>query len=199
MDCFWRRGYEATSVRDLTDAMNITSASLYNAFGDKPALFRSVLDRYLDRVVRARIGRLESAFPPKDAIRRLFAEVAERSLTDTDRRGCLLVNSALEVAPHDRELGAHIGACLAEIESFFRRAIEAAQAEGTISVQCRARDTARLLLSALLGVRVLARSRPERSLLEGIVRAALVALDPPFPPTTANARAQVRPQHRRSR
>lgn len=197
MDCFWRRGYEATSVRDLADAMNITGASLYNAFGDKSALFRSVLDRYLDRGVRVRIARLESSYPPKDAIRRLLIEVVERSLVDTDRRGCLLVNSALEIAPHDRKLGAHIGACLAEIEGFFRRSIEAAQAEGTVAAQCAARDTARLLLSALLGIRVLARSRPERPLLEGIVRAALGALDPPHSRAAVNARS--RPQHRRSR
>ena len=47
-DCFWRDGYEATSVRDLAARMGITGASLYNAFGDKRSLFREVLQRYAD-------------------------------------------------------------------------------------------------------------------------------------------------------
>ena len=46
MNCFWRDGYEATSIRDLAAQMGITGASLYNAFGDKRTLFRAVLRRY---------------------------------------------------------------------------------------------------------------------------------------------------------
>ena len=60
MDCFWKDGYEATSVRDLAARMGITGASLYNAFGDKRSLFREVLQRYAERAMRERIARLES-------------------------------------------------------------------------------------------------------------------------------------------
>ena len=49
VDCFWSRGYEATSVRDLADGMRIGGASLYNAYGDKRALFRKSLERYANR------------------------------------------------------------------------------------------------------------------------------------------------------
>src|ERR1700751_2119899 len=59
MDCFWKDGYEATSVRDLPTRMGITGASLYNAFGDKRALFREVLQRYAERSTRERIAALE--------------------------------------------------------------------------------------------------------------------------------------------
>src|ERR1700756_5551963 len=60
MDCFWKDGYEATSVRDLAARMGITGASLYNAFGDKRSLFREVLHRYAERSTRERIDRLGS-------------------------------------------------------------------------------------------------------------------------------------------
>jgi TetR/AcrR family transcriptional repressor of nem operon len=175
--CFWQRGYEATSVRDLADKMGLSAPSLYNAYGDKHALFVLALERYLDQSTRARIKRLEDSQSPKQAIRRFIEEIIERSVNDRERRGCFLINSALEVAPHDKELGALIAKRLAEIETFFRRSIKAAQAEGTVPQERVAKDIARLLLGVLLGIRVLARSKPERALLEGVARPALALLD----------------------
>jgi TetR/AcrR family transcriptional repressor of nem operon len=177
MACFWRRGYEATSIRDLSASMGISGPSLYNAFGDKRAIFTAALERYVDQSPRARIRRLEASSPPKEAIRRFIEEIIARSLTDPERRGCLLINSALEIAPHDRELGARIAGHLSEIEAFFRRSIRAAQKQRTVPASVGAKDVARLLLGVLLGIRVLARSRPERALLEGVARPALALLD----------------------
>jgi len=179
MDCFWREGYEATSVRDLAARMGITGTSLYNAFGDKRSLFRQALQRYAERSTRERIARLESTLPPKQAVRAFLGEIVERSLDDLDRRGCLLVNSALEIAPHDAELGVEIAARLGEIEAFFRRTVTAAQADGSVPPDRDPADLARLLLGVTLGVRVLARSNPQRELLEGTARPALALLDWP--------------------
>ena len=177
IECFWHHGYRASSVRDLASSMGICGTSLYNSFGNKRSLFIRALERYLDRSVRARMLRLEGAHPPKQAIHAFFAEVIERSLQDRTRRGCLLINSALEVAPHDRKLGTEIGRRLEEIENFFRSLIAAGHADGSILSRVNADDTARLLLGVLLGIRVLARSRPERPLLEGMARPALALLD----------------------
>jgi TetR/AcrR family transcriptional repressor of nem operon len=175
--CFWQRGYEATSVRELADKMGISAPSLYNAYGDKHALFVRALERYLDRSMRARIRRLEESLPPKRAVHRFIEEIIAHSLNDQERRGCFLINSALEVAPHDRKLGALIADRLAEIEAFFCRSIKTAQGQGKIPRDRVAKDLARLLLGVVLGVRVLARSKPERALLEGIARPALALLD----------------------
>jgi TetR/AcrR family transcriptional regulator, transcriptional repressor for nem operon len=177
IQCFWERGYEATSMRDLETKMGISAPSLYNTYGDKHALFAQALERYLDRSARALIKRFEDSLPPKQAIRRFIREIIKHSTNDRERRGCFLVNSALEVAPHDRELGAFIADRFTEIEAFFYRSIKAAQAEGAIPRNRAAKDLARLLLGVLLGIRVLARSKPERALLEGIARPALALLD----------------------
>jgi TetR/AcrR family transcriptional repressor of nem operon len=176
IECFWRRGLEATSIRDLCESTGLNQPSLYNAFGDKRALFGRALERYAAFSMRARIERLERQ-PPKIAIEIFFRDLIQRSLSDPDRRGCLIVNSALEVAPHDIELRAAIAAYLGEIEAFFLRCLERAQAEGGIAENVSPRDTARLFLGVLLGVRVAARARPERALLEGMVRPALALLD----------------------
>lgn len=177
IECFWQRGFAATSIRDLAAQMGINGPSLYNAFGDKQTLFASALERYAQRSMRERIERLESTLAAKAAIRSFFRELVDKSLSDPDRRGCLIVNSALEVSPHDAEMRDIIAAYLGEIESFFHRCIERGQADGGINKTLAPRDVARLCLGIVLGLRVAARSRPERALLDGMVRPVLALLE----------------------
>jgi len=89
--------------------------------------------------------------------------------------GCLLVNSALESAPHDEELRQIVATFLGEVESFFLRCVTSGQRAETIPKVQSAEDLARLLLNVLLGIRVLARVRPDRKLLEGLVSRVCVA------------------------
>ena len=176
MQCFWNRGYEATSVKDLVDKTGITAASLYNAFGDKRALFRIALDQYIESSVGERIRRCET-LAPREAIGGFFHDILNRSLSDRGHKGCLLVNSALEIAPHDVEFQEVIATVFRRIERFFLKCIKGGQADGTITPCVPAHDLARHLLGVLMGVRVLARVRPERALLEGVIRPALAVLD----------------------
>jgi TetR/AcrR family transcriptional repressor of nem operon len=177
IDKFWRHGYEATSVRDLADEMNIAGASLYNAFGDKRTLYERSLNRYLDQTFRERIRRIEPHRPPREAIITFLQEIIKRSVTDKQRRGCLLVNSAIESAPHDPQFLGIVATFLNEVETFFLRCVSRGQDDGTISRAHSAADLSKSLLGILLGIRVLARVRPERKLLEGLVRPVFGLLD----------------------
>src|SRR4051794_25136133 len=179
VDCFWKRGYEATTVRDLADAMKIGGASLYNAYGGKRALFEKSLERYANRSMRDRIARMEAEHRPKDAIRAFLCEIIDRSLKDPDRKGCLLVNSALDVAPHDAEIGKVVAGYLDEIRDFFRRNLVAAQKASLVPAGLDAGEVSGHLLGVLLGIRVLARTRPDRKTLEAVARPALRLLDLP--------------------
>jgi TetR/AcrR family transcriptional repressor of nem operon len=179
VDCFWMRGYEATSVRDLARHMGIGGASLYNAYGGKRALFVAALKRYADRSSRERIARLEAEGQPKRAIEAFLAEIIDRSLRDRERKGCLLVNSALDVAPHDAEIGKVVAGYLEEIRAFFQRNIEAGRRAGQVARNIDAVAVSAHLLGVLLGIRVLARTRPDRALLESVARPALRLLDLP--------------------
>jgi TetR/AcrR family transcriptional repressor of nem operon len=173
---FWQYGYEATSVRDLADSMNITGASLYNAFGDKRSLYKLSLDRYLE-TIRERIKRLEEGFSPRQAIVAFLEEIIARSLSDKLRCGCLLVNAALEVAPHDSEFQRIVAKkCWFRLRRFFFRCAVAGQKDGTIMKSQSPEDLAKMLLAILLGIRVLARTRPTRELLQGLVRPVFALL-----------------------
>jgi TetR/AcrR family transcriptional regulator, transcriptional repressor for nem operon len=182
IDCFWQHGYEATSVRDLADRMGIGGASLYNAYGDKRALFVAALARYAERSMRERIARLEKSGRPKEAIRAFLAEIIERSLADPDRKGCLLVNSALDVAPHDAEIGRVIAGCFGELRAFFRRNLDAARAAHQVPRQTDLDELAGHLLGVVLGVRVLARTGASRAQLDAVARPALRLLAMPRRP-----------------
>jgi TetR/AcrR family transcriptional regulator, transcriptional repressor for nem operon len=175
MNCFWAQGFESTSVRDLAEEMGITGASLYNAFGDKRSLYRRALAYYLETSVRDRVSRLEQ-LPPFAAIRAFFDEVIERSITDKQRRGCMLVNAALELAPYDAEFQKVVSQEMVFIETFFRRCIAAGQKDGKISPARPPTELAKVLLSVLLGIRVLARTRPQRAVLAGAASGVLELL-----------------------
>jgi TetR/AcrR family transcriptional repressor of nem operon len=177
IQCFWAGGYEATSVRDLAQSMGITGASLYNAFGDKRALYQRALDHYVERRSQNRLERLETQLPPRVAIGAFFAEIIEHSLDDPLHKGCLVVNAALEIAPHDAACQCVVAEVFTQLEAFFRRCVTAGQRAGSITRSQPADDLARLLLGIHLGIRVLARARPERDLLEGLVRPAFALLD----------------------
>jgi TetR/AcrR family transcriptional repressor of nem operon len=173
--CFWKQGYDATSVRDLVAQTGITAASLYNAFGDKRALYQKALDHYVEASVADRIRRCE-ALPPWQAIEVFFDDIVRRSLNDRDRKGCMLVNAALDVAPHDPGFRKVVAEVLIGIETFFLACVRAGQYNGTMTRSLPAETLSQNLLGVLMGIRVLARVRPERALLEGVVAPALALL-----------------------
>ncbi len=174
-DIFWARGFEATSTRALTECTGLTPASLYNAFGDKRGFYLRVLDYYLE-TLRERIVRLESTRSPGRAIAEFFHEIIERSIADREHRGCMLMNTAIEVTNDDPEMQRIVADETAVIERFFYRCAAAAQKNGEIPKQQPAEDIARMFLGLLTGLRVLARVRPDPKLLNGLVRPALAML-----------------------
>jgi TetR/AcrR family transcriptional repressor of nem operon len=170
MQRFWNNGYEATSMRDLADRTGMTTPSLYNAFGDKRAIYRLVLDRY----VRLTLDTCSAIFggddPPLRQLARHFDATIEEALTDSLHKGCFVVNTALEVAPHDADFRDLVAGVFGKIEKYLLDCIASGQSDGTIRTKLPAADLARLFLGTTLGIRVLARTKSERELLTGLVR-----------------------------
>lgn len=178
--CFWGRGYEATSVRELTDAMGISTPSIYNAFGGKRHLYVEALEHYCRTRTHPLLERIERQHTGVGAIVAFYREIIERSVADQERRGCFLINSAIEVAPHDKLMAKVVAAHLDAVRGFLERQLQTARASGEIEIAGSTAGAADHLLSVLLGLRVLARSRPERGLLERTVGSALLAIGIPM-------------------
>jgi len=178
-EAFWTHGYEGTSTRDLVQYTGLTQPSLYNAFGDKRALFLRALDHYLEHTLRERIQRLESSMPPDRAITAFFREIVERSVSDEHQQGCMLVNAALGMSPEDEEFRELIAEEMSLMRAFFERCMKAGLKSGAIERVMSADAAATSLLAVLLGVRVLARVDPKPALLSNAVGPTLAMLKLP--------------------
>ncbi len=168
MRAFWARGYEATSMQDLVECMGINRGSLYATFGDKRSLFIRALRHYDTREREAWVAALAAANSPRGSILAAFDGAVAAALDQGSRDGCLLVNTALELSPHDEEIAGIVAQGLAEMEAFFRGRIEASQRSGEIPDTIEAGEAARALLGLFIGLRVLSRSRPEAALLRSL-------------------------------
>jgi TetR/AcrR family transcriptional regulator, transcriptional repressor for nem operon len=171
---FWRRGYEATSMRDLLDGMGIGRGSFYDTFGDKHALFLASLDRFEE----VRTAWIDEALEGSGlgGIEEVFRRTIEGMVRFEPRRGCLLANTAVELAPHDPEVAARISRHVRRTEEAFAGALVRARAAGEIPAEGDPKVLARFLVSNLHGLRVLARAGSDRETLEDAARIALQAL-----------------------
>jgi TetR/AcrR family transcriptional repressor of nem operon len=174
MQLFWRKGYAATSLRDLLDGMGIGYGSFYNAFGDKHALFLASLDRFRELRTSWIDGVLENS--GLGGIEEVFRRTVDGLVGFEPRRGCLLANTAVELGPHDAEVAAKISRYVRHTEAVFERALIRAQEAGEIPADRDPQALARFLVNVLHGLRVLARAGTARAVLEDAVRVALVGL-----------------------
>ena len=172
MNLFWRQGYQATSMTDLAKAMGLGRASIYNKFGNKHGLFVHAL-RHYDKVWRENwLADLTKSSSPREAILDVFEAAIDACLADGSRDGCLLINTALELSPHDPEVADIVTRAFTEMEAFFRTSVERGKALGEIRDTVAEEKTASALLGLFIGLRVLVRSRPEEPLLRSIMQQA---------------------------
>ena len=173
MEVFWSQGYAATSISDLTEAMGINKGSLYNAYEGKEKLFIEVLSKYDVENHRQTLASLDAMEDPIEAVSVLFDALIEQSIKDGERKGCLLVNTALELPFHSEVVERIVTASLGEIDAFFRRCVARAQNRGQVSTDLDPDETAKGLLTLVMGLRVLARGAVPAESLRAIKRQAM--------------------------
>lgn len=179
IEAFWCRGYEATSIQDLLDEMGINRGSLYDTFGDKHQLFLAAIDRYYDRVLECTVSSLESPGPAIVALERAVRSMGECVSLDGQRRGCLMTNSAVELAPHCPETAERVGRYYRELEAAFAGAIARARAEGSVESPFSDRALARFVTCSLQGVQVYSKADRAAEDLHEITDVILSVLEPP--------------------
>ena len=171
---FWRKGYAATSLRDLLDGMGIGRGSFYDTFGDKHALFLASLDRFRELRTSWIDEVLENS--GLGGIEEVFRRTVDGLVGFEPRRGCLLANTAVELGPHDAQVAEKVSDYVRHTEAVFERALIRAQEAGEIPADRDPRAIACFLVNTLHGLRVLARAGTDRAVLEDAVRVALDGL-----------------------
>ena len=177
VDLFWRQGYEFTSIQDLVDHLGINRASLYETFGDKHQLFLGAMDRYCETVVRERFKPLEQPDADLTTIRRYFLDLVDIAGTPAAKKACLVANSAMELAPHEKDISARILKTFEWMEGAFYRVLQRAHTAGIIEKGKDPRALARFFTGFLQGGAVLAKAGADRTVLEQYVHVGLSVLD----------------------
>jgi AcrR family transcriptional regulator len=177
MRTFWRKGYAATSISDLTRAMRINRPSLYAAFGNKAKLFRKALDRYAEGPCGYQRAALEE-HTAREVVQRLLQAVIDLTTDPANPPGCLQVRGMLSCgsdAAVRQDLLRRRRAEEAGLERRFRRAFE----EGDLPAGTDPAILARYVGSLNLGIAVQAAAGTSRAELMRVAEAALAAWPPP--------------------
>ena len=166
MELFWEQGYEKTSLSDLVEHMGIHRRSLYDTFGDKHTLFLKTIDCYNELIKNKIQAEILHAETSKQAIQFIFDFMIEGY---EDRQwGCLIVNSATEMALRDKEVEEKTEEAFMQMEHFLADLVRKGQQTGEFSCEYDAEVLAEILQNTLLGIRVLVRTSASREKMHRI-------------------------------
>lgn len=174
MQHFWTYGFHATTMQNLVDNMGINRASIYNTYGDKHELFIKALEHYHHALRHHRLKELTEKYQPPQRIHELFQLLIEDARQEELKRGCLIMNTALEMAPHDKAIQEVILKAQNSIRYFFISALQDGiykkQLREDIDVDAEAQFLLTLLSGLLVQIRNCKDEKPLHALLQSLDR-----------------------------
>ena len=176
MNLFWQKGYNATSAQDLVDSIGISRSSLYDTYGDKHSLFIKALQLYRQERINPVMKEAGTAEDVEAYIKNVFELVKADAVSDNCLNGCLLVNSAVELAPVDPEVAAIANSIMQDSENAVCKAIKRGQQTGVFTIKHSARSLARFIFNSLNGLRVTMKFDASKKMYDDIVNVCLSAL-----------------------
>ncbi|SNC59793.1 transcriptional regulator, TetR family [Kytococcus aerolatus] len=175
MEEFWTHGYAGTSPARLAEATGIAKGSLYNAFSNKRALFDQCLDLYHRQVIETAEYWMAQPGTARECISAALKAVVDGDLAQPQRRGCLIGNTAVELAGEDTEMSEKLRRMQDESTAWFAERIRRGQVEGDVPRDRDAQALAEHVANTLAGLRVLAMTH-EAPALHRIIDTALAVL-----------------------
>jgi len=176
MHLFWRQGHYATSMDDLVAALHVQRYGIYSAFTSKHDLFLAALDRYLVTIVSDLLAQVEQPDAGVDEIRAYFGRLLAIAHSPAGEIGCLMCNSATELAQHDPAVAAKVDGYVQRLTSAFRNALRNAQRRQGLDGSLDLEATAHYLTGTVIGVSVYAKTPVQRNAIDHYVAMALSLL-----------------------
>lgn len=176
MHVFWHKGYEAASMEELLNAMEINRGSLYATFGGKRDLFLKVMDRYCGEGGEG-FSILHQPGPAIPLIRRFLESTLDSVLSDPLCRGCLITNTVMELGPHDKKIGKKLLERIRMLEETFFELLTRAKREGDLSKNKDPRALARVLVTMMQGMIVMIKAGTPADVARQTARTALSILE----------------------
>lgn len=175
---FWQYGYFDTTVDRLAGAMGLSKSSMYNTFGSKETIFKEALDYYRHNKTPGYVLKTANTSKPiKPVLKKFFKAIVEIGTNDPDTRGCLIVNSIVELVGSDEDMASLVTTDLTKLIQVYTQLISNAQATGEIPRKYTASQLAKHLANTQLGLRVMSKVHNDRKTLSDIVKLSLSILD----------------------
>ena len=175
MHLFWKQGYEATSIQELVDATGVQRQSLYDTFGSKHEIFLQSLMRY-QALAGHQLSNLTKSHPRGGLplIRSIFESCASQTVCDA--RGCFATNCAAELGTSDEAVAERVRIGRDGLEQVFERCLVQAKDARELEDKSSVSALAQFLVNAFFGLRLLARTRPTKAMIDNVVSVTLASV-----------------------
>lgn len=177
MQIFWEKGFEATSLSDLTSRMGIQRPSIYSTFGDKKELFEAALRKYTRTHASNVRAKFQNNLSVKEGFCIIFEGVVAEKYSESYNRGCFCINTMVELAPHDEKFEILTREHQMYLSAIFQEMIERGVRSGELEIKMNAKALAQTLVISLIGLTVMMKSRPERSFIDNSVETILTLIN----------------------
>lgn len=176
VDLFAAKGYANTSMEDLVQETGVSRYGLYGTFGNKRELFEKALDKYADSIGKQSFLRLLEPDASLADIQRVFEERVADMCALEERKGCLVVHTAMQLAPQDPELRGVLLKFMRRMSKLFAIGLETAKEKGEVRADLDVQAAGDMLTGTIFGLAVLGRAGFTREALDGIVAGTMAAL-----------------------
>lgn len=176
MRVFWEKGYEATSIQNLEQAMGLRRTSIYNTFGNKRALFEQVLACYKESVMASLFSAMDSTADIREGIARLLNAALDVNYDEQYPGGCLVVLSVLESEQHDAVSRASLEQSIQELRRGLQSRLTRARKRGELPASLDTAATATTITTIMAGMMVLGKAHVPRRTLNKTISSVLVLL-----------------------
>ena len=175
-DLFWLKGYNGTSMDELTKVTGLSRSSIYNTFGDKYNLFLKCLDFYKSNQQDKLKQSLSKLSSPLKKLQMVFRFAIDEMANDKEQKGCLIVNTTAELANLEDRISLFVKGNMEEYEKLFQDWIKEGQHSGEISKSFSPLAVARHLYNTLSGLKIIAQTTNDKKALEDIAKVSLSVL-----------------------
>lgn len=173
---FWQKGYADTSIDDLVYATGVSRYGLYSEFGSKHGLFLASLDYYQETAVKTYFGIVEQTGAGLAEITLYFDTLLNWYSEPSGKLGCLMCNSATEVAPHDKTVQKKVNMAMHRMTNGFETALKNAQLRGELKPNLDIKQAADFLTGILLGTSVMVRAGASKQTIGNTIKMSLSSL-----------------------
>jgi TetR/AcrR family transcriptional repressor of nem operon len=174
---FWEKGYEATSIQDLEQAMGLNRTSIYNAFGNKRAIFNRVMTCYKESVMSSLLAELDSTPNVREGVRRMLNAALNIHFDEDNPGGCLVVLSVLESEQHDAESRAAMQQTFQDLKSALQDRLSRAKKAGELSKNLNVGSTATTISTTMAGMMVMGKANFSKAALKKTINQVVSLLD----------------------